>query len=139
QLLARASSHLDPALQTAAIDDAFKTRYLDENERLAEKGLRVMATARKDFEPTAFDSTGDMLALMNDVTLLALVGIVDPPRPAAKAAIATAHDAGIQVRMITGDHAVTAAAIANDLGIEGRAISGAEFAELDDDQAYEQI
>ena len=49
---------------------------------------------------------------MEDLTLLALVGIVDPPRPAAKAAIATAHAAGIQVRMITGDHAVTAAAIA---------------------------
>ena len=41
--------------------------------------------------------------------MLALVGIVDPPRPAAKAAIATAHAAGIQVRMITGDHAITAA------------------------------
>ena len=51
--------------------------------------------------------------------MLALVGIVDPPRPAAKAAIATAHEAGIRVRMITGDHAVTAAAIANELGIPG--------------------
>ena len=54
----------------------------------------------------------DLLELMEGLTLLALVGIVDPPRPAAKAAIATAHDAGIQVRMITGDHAITAAAIA---------------------------
>jgi Ca2+-transporting ATPase len=139
QLLARASSHLDPALQTAAVDDAFKTRYLDENERLAKKGLRVMATARRDFEPTAFDSTGDLLALMNDLTLLALVGIVDPPRPAAKTAIATAHEAGMQVRMITGDHAITAEAIATELGIRGRAISGAQFAELSDDQAYEEI
>ena len=49
---------------------------------------------------------------MDGLTLLALVGIVDPPRPAAKAAIATAHEAGIQVRMITGDHAITAEAIA---------------------------
>ena len=52
--------------------------------------------------------------------LLALVGIVDPPRPAAKASIATAKAAGIRVRMITGDHAVTAAAIAGQLGIDGK-------------------
>ena len=52
-------------------------------------------------------------------TLLALVGIVDPPRAEAKAAIAIAHAAGIQVRMITGDHAVTAEAIARQLGITG--------------------
>ena len=139
QLLARASSHLDPALATAEVDDGFRARYLEENERLAKKGLRVMATARKDFEPTAFEPDADLLALMDGLTLLALVGIVDPPRSAAKAAIATAHAAGIQVRMITGDHAVTAAAIAGELGIEGRAITGAQFAELSDEQADAEI
>jgi P-type Ca2+ transporter type 2C len=139
QLLARASSHLDPALAVAPVDEGFKGRYLGENERLAKKGLRVMATARKDFDPAAFDAGGDLLELMDGLTLLALVGIVDPPRPAAKAAIATAHAAGIQVRMITGDHAITAEAIAQELGIRGRAISGAQFAELDDDQALEQL
>jgi Ca2+-transporting ATPase len=139
QLLARAGSHLDPALVTAAVDDDFKARYLGENERLAKKGLRVMATARRDFDAAAFDPEADLLELMGDLTLLALVGIVDPPRPAAKAAIATAHAAGIQVRMITGDHAITAAAIAHELGITGRAISGAQFAELSEDEADAQI
>ena len=139
QMLARASSHLDPSLQPATADAGFKERYLSENERLAAQGLRVMATARRDFDPATFDAGGDMLALMQDLTLLALVGIVDPPRPTAKTAIATAHAAGVQVRMITGDHAVTAAAIANDLGIEGRAITGAQFAELDDEQADREI
>src|SRR4051812_23451721 len=139
QLLARSSLHLDPALAVASVDDAFKERYLGENERLARKGLRVMATARKDFDAATFDPGADLLGLMDGLTLLALVGIVDPPRPAAKAAIATAHDAGIQVRMITGDHAITAQAIAQDLGIEGRAITGAQFAELSDDQAYRDI
>jgi Ca2+-transporting ATPase len=139
QLLARASSHLDPALAAAAVDEDFKARYLAENERLAKKGLRVMATARKDFDPAAFDADADLLELMQGLTLLALVGIVDPPRPAAKAAIATAHEAGIQVRMITGDHAITAQAIAQDLGIKGRAITGAQFAELDDDRAVTEI
>jgi P-type Ca2+ transporter type 2C len=139
QLLARAGSHLDPALAVAQVDDAFTQRYLDENERLARKGLRVMATARKDFHPAAFDAGADLLEGMQDLTLLALVGIVDPPRPAAKTAIATAHAAGIQVRMITGDHAVTAEAIAHELGIEGRAITGAQFAELSDDDADREI
>src|SRR3954465_3083264 len=139
QLLARAWSHLDPELATAVVADAFKARYLAENERLAAKGLRVMATARKDFAPADFDPGADLLALMDGLTLLALVGIVDPPRPTAKAAIATAHDAGIQVRMITGDHAITAAAIAADLGIRGRAISGAQFAEMSDEEADAEI
>ncbi|HKE81005.1 MAG TPA: cation-transporting P-type ATPase [Solirubrobacteraceae bacterium] len=139
QLLARSSMHLDPSLVAATVDEDFKARYLDENERLAKKGLRVMATARKDFDPASFDAGTDLLELMDDLTLLALVGIVDPPRPAAKTAIALAHDAGIQVRMITGDHAVTAQAIAQDLGIEGRAITGAQFAELTDEQADAEI
>jgi P-type Ca2+ transporter type 2C len=139
QLLARASSRLDPTLAPAALDDDFRSLYLAENERLAEQGLRVMATARRDFDPAAFDAGGDLLALMEDLTLLSLVGIVDPPRPAAKAAIATAHEAGIQVRMITGDHAVTAGAIARELGIPGRAITGAQFAEMSDAQADAEI
>ena len=139
QLLARASLHLDPALVPSAADDAFKARYLEENERLAKQGLRVMATARRDFDPATFDADQDLLGLMEDLTLLALVGIVDPPRPAAKAAIADAHSAGIQVRMITGDHAITAEAIARELGIPGRAISGAQFAELTEEQADAEI
>ena len=74
---------------------------------------------------------------MKDLTLLAMVGIVDPPRPEAKAAIAEAKSAGIRVRMITGDHAVTAAAIGRELGLDGRAITGAEFAAMSDDEAEE--
>ena len=90
-------------------------------------GTIVLATGRKDFDPQTFDPSADLLPLLDGMTVLALVGIVDPPRSAAKTAIATAHEAGIQIRMITGDHAVTAAAIAKELGIPGRAISGAEF------------
>jgi Ca2+-transporting ATPase len=138
QLLARAAARPAPEnLEIVSVDDEFKQRYLDENERLASQGLRVMATGRKDFDPKTFDPSADLLPLLDGMTVLALVGIVDPPRPTAKVAIETAREAGIQVRMITGDHAVTAAAIAKELGIPGRAISGAEFhamsdAELDD-------
>jgi P-type Ca2+ transporter type 2C len=135
QLLARASSRPEPDdLAIVPVDEGFKQRYMDENERLASQGLRVMATGRKDFDPAGFDPSADLLPLIDGLTVLALVGIVDPPRPTAKAAIATAHEAGIRVRMITGDHAVTAAAIAKELGISGRAISGAEFKAMSDEE-----
>jgi len=139
QLLARCTAALDAGLRPVEADDAFRKRYLEENSRLGEQGLRVLATARRDFDPSTFDPAGDLLLQMNGLTALGLVGIVDPPRPQAKAAIAEAKLAGIQVRMITGDHAVTAEAIARKLGIEGRAITGAEFAAMSDDEALAQI
>ena len=95
----------------------------------------MLATARRDFPPDSFDPNADLLGYMQELTVLTLVGIVDPPRPTAKDAIATAKQAGIRVRMITGDHAVTAAAIASQLGIEGRAITGADFDAMSDEEA----
>jgi Ca2+-transporting ATPase len=139
QLLARSSFALDPELHPVAADDDFGRRYMDENKRLGEQGLRVLATARKDFDPATFDPQADLLPLVDGLTMLALVGIVDPPRPQAKAAIAEAKSAGIRVRMITGDHAVTAEAIARQLGIEGRAITGAEWAAMSVDEAVAAI
>jgi Ca2+-transporting ATPase len=139
QLLARSTTFLDVDLKPAPVDDEAKQRYLAENERLGEQGLRVLATARRDFQPDSFDPGADLLGYMQDLTVLTLVGIVDPARPTAKDAITTAKAAGIRVRMITGDHAVTAAAIANQLGIEGRAITGAEFSALSDEEAVAQI
>jgi Ca2+-transporting ATPase len=140
QLLARATQTLSPDdLHLIEADAGFKERYAAENQRLGEQGLRVLATGRKDFDPGSFDPNADLLPLLDGLTVLALVGIVDPPRPTAKDAIAIAHAAGIQVRMITGDHAVTAAAIAGKLGIEGRAITGAEFGAMSDDELLEQL
>ena len=62
-----------------------REKYLAYNESLGKQGLRVMALARKDFDPASFDPNADLLPLISDLTLLALVGIVDPPRPEAKA------------------------------------------------------
>jgi Ca2+-transporting ATPase len=139
QLLARAANALT-AEGTLESVDSVRDRYLAYNTQLGEKGLRVMALARRDFAPDTFDASApDLLPVVSDLTLLALVGIVDPPRPEARAAIAEAHAAGIQVRMITGDHAVTAGAIAGQLGIRGRAITGAEFAAMSDEEAGKQI
>ena len=94
---------------------------------MAKTGERVMVVARRDFDPQTFDPKAKLLDVVNDLTLLAMVGIVDPPRAEAKDAIAKCHSAGIQVRMITGDHAVTAAAIGHELGIEGKALTGANL------------
>ncbi|MBV9578341.1 MAG: cation-transporting P-type ATPase [Chloroflexi bacterium] len=139
QLLARASNALTAEGKLEPVESV-RDRYQAYNTQLGEKGLRVMALARRDFPVETFDPrAADLLSLVDELTLLALVGIVDPPRPEAKAAIAQAHEAGIQVRMITGDHAVTAGAIAAQLGIRGRAITGAEFAEMSDDEAGRQI
>ena len=76
---------------------------------------------------------------MQNLVMTALVGEVDPPRAEAKDSIAKAKNAGIRVRMITGDHAVTAGAIGRELGIDGRAVTGAEFAALSDEEAEKQI
>ncbi|HEX5287568.1 MAG TPA: cation-transporting P-type ATPase [Streptosporangiaceae bacterium] len=139
QLLARAATMLDPDTGPVPADGPVRETYLAENQRLAEQGLRVMATARRDFDPAAFDPGADLLALVTGLELLALVGIVDPPRPGARTAVAQAKSAGIRIRMITGDHAVTAAAIAGQLGIDGKVISGREFAAMSDAEAADAI
>jgi Ca2+-transporting ATPase len=139
QLLARAATILDADTGSVPADGEARQRYLTENRRLAEQGLRVIAAARKDFDPAAFDPGADLLPLVTGLELLALVGIVDPPRPAARASIATAAKAGIRVRMITGDHAVTAAAVAGQLGIDGAVITGAEFGAMSDEEALAKI
>jgi Ca2+-transporting ATPase len=139
QLLARASAAQGPDGTIVAVSEGGREKYLAENERLGALGLRVMATAQRDFDPSTFDPNADLLPLIADLELLALVGIVDPPRPEARDAIARAKEAGIEVRMITGDHAVTAEAIARQLGIEGQAITGAEFAAMSDEEAVRRI
>jgi Ca2+-transporting ATPase len=138
QLLARAGSALGPEGESYPVADV-REPYLAENDRLGAQGLRVMATGQQDFDPATFDANADLLALLDDIHLLALVGIVDPPRAEARDAITKAHAAGIQVRMITGDHAITASAIASQLGIRGEAITGAEFAAMSDEEVDRRI
>ena len=138
-LLARSTRYLGEDGQAGQLVGDARDRVLAENDRLAGEGLRVLAVARRDFDPATFDPAGDLLALVAELELLALIGIVDPPRKEARDAIALCKDAGIRVRMITGDHATTAAAIAGQLGIEGRAMTGAEFAALTDEELDAQV
>jgi Ca2+-transporting ATPase len=137
-LLAR-SAHVRDADGSLLPAEEVRDRVLAENDRLAGEGLRVLAVAARDLDPAAFRPGEVLLGEVQDLTLLALVGIVDPPRKEAKDAIARCKEAGIRARMITGDHATTAAAIAAQLGIEGRALTGTEFAALTDEELEAQV
>jgi Ca2+-transporting ATPase len=138
-LIARGGSYWLPGGEVAPITDENQPVALKENDRMAAAGERVMVVARRDFDPQTFDPKAKLIDLVKDLTLIAMIGIVDPPRAEAKDAIAKCHSAGIQVRMITGDHAVTAAAIGHALGIEGEALTGAEFASATDDELEQRL
>jgi Ca2+-transporting ATPase len=137
-LLARSAVARGADGEAVPIDQG-RERIVAANDHLAREGLRVLAVASRDIDPVSFDPGGELLAEVRELTLLALVGIVDPPRKEARDAIARCKEAGIRVRMITGDHVTTAAAIGAQLGIEGEALSGAEFAALSDDELVERL
>jgi calcium-translocating P-type ATPase len=101
-------------------------------EGMARQGLRVLALAGC---PASADRI-DVAALEGGLTFLGLVGLIDPPRPEAIAAVAECRAAGIRVKMITGDHAGTAAAIAAQIGLQNpdRVLTGADLDKLDEAQ-----
>ncbi len=110
-----------------------KDELLAVNEQLSAKGLRVLAFAARDFDDAALDvAIQDPMAAVTDLVLVSLVGIIDPLRTEAKAAVRTALDAGIDVRMITGDHTVTARAIADQLELGPGVVTGSELQKLSD-------
>jgi P-type Ca2+ transporter type 2C len=131
-LSARADRYLGES-DVMPFDAAARDRYDRANAALAEQGMRVMAVGVQDFPADAFHPAEDPKEMLDRLVLVALVGIVDPPRPEARQSIQECRDAGIRVRMLTGDHAVTAGAIAGELGIPGRAVTGADLDAIADD------
>ncbi|MCX9156408.1 cation-translocating P-type ATPase [Niveibacterium sp. 24ML] len=129
-VLALASHHLMQGL-ALPIDAELRAAYAAENEALAGQALRVLALASRRIPAAQFDPAGDLLPWVSGLSLHALVGIIDPPRAEARTAIATCRAAGIDVKMITGDHRITAAAIARELGLQGEAHEGRELDGLD--------
>ncbi|MBE7031414.1 MAG: calcium-translocating P-type ATPase, PMCA-type [Ruminococcaceae bacterium] len=102
-------------------------------EKMSKNALRVLAVAFKEIDSIPEEPTSEDLE--NGLTFMGLVGMIDPPRPEAKAAVETCRKAGIKPVMITGDHIVTASAIAKELGIleDGdKAITGAELDTMTD-------
>ncbi|MCW4028170.1 MAG: cation-translocating P-type ATPase [Candidatus Bathyarchaeota archaeon] len=138
-LIARSSNYWTPGGKIFPITEQNRSVAVEENERMAKAGERVIIVGRKDFNPQAFDPHAKLLDLMKDITLLSIVGMVDPPRVEAKDSIAKCHRAGIQVRMITGDYATTAAVIGEELGIRGKALSGAQFSAMKDEELEKEV
>ena len=117
-----------------------RDEILAANRKLSERGLRVLAFAARDLDDDAMASAlADPMAAVTDLVFVALVGIMDPLRSAAKAAVRTALDAGIDVRMITGDHTVTARAIADELGLGPGVITGTELQHLTDQEVLDRL
>ncbi|MEX6723860.1 HAD-IC family P-type ATPase [Parapedomonas caeni] len=114
---------------TAPIDPGY---WNDRIEELAAEGQRVIAVAARAMPQSK--TVLNNRDLDGELTLIGLVGLIDPPRPEAVAAVAECHAAGIQVKMITGDHAATARAIAAQIGLRNtsRVLTGADLDRMDD-------
>ena len=120
-----------------SIDPDFWHEQLDQ---LTAEGLRVLAIAEKTMDPNI--TTIDRDQALKGLTLLGLVGFADPPRPGVPEAVAACQQAGIRIKMITGDHAATAMAIAREIGIadnDSRALSGRDLDNSDDAQLAEIV
>jgi len=116
-----------------ALDDESREMIVETARRMASEALRVLAVASK---PSATLENAE-----HDMTFLGLVGMIDPPRPEAKAAIVTCEQAGIKPVMITGDHPLTAQAVARELGLlkTGRVVSGAELEAMSDAEFEREV
>ena len=126
RLLPRCTDQLSAGGQPETLDPA---QIESVAEGFAAQGMRVLLLARRVM-PRA-ELSDDCL---QELSLIGLVGMIDPPRKAAISAIRNCHSAGIRVKMITGDHAVTALAIARQIGLSAeRALTGRELALLDED------
>ena len=108
------------------------------NLEMASRALRVLALAYADCSPAPEKLSHEFLD--GSLILVALVGMIDPPRAEARKAVADRKAAGIKVVMITGDQKATAVAIASELGLpQGEALTGLELAVLSDEQLQERI
>ena len=143
-LLACCSKAYDAQGQTAALNPLQTETILARADRMAEQGLRVLAVARRDW-PAVPPNTGAH-EIESGLTFVGLIGMMDPPRHEAKSAVHLCKTAGIQVVMITGDHAATALAIARQLGIAGEldsiengVMSGTQLSALSDAALKQQV
>jgi Ca2+-transporting ATPase len=126
----------DVVLGMCALSPARLAALHAEIEHLGGQALRVLAVASRRLPA---DADPDPAAHLDRLELHALLGMADPPRPSAAAAVAACRSAGIAVKMITGDHAVTAGAVAHRLGLAGTVLTGAQLDAMDDDQLARRV
>ncbi|MBQ6172486.1 MAG: cation-translocating P-type ATPase [Clostridia bacterium] len=118
--------------------DIEKARII--TDKMSEEALRVLAVAIKEIDIVPEEPTSEELE--NGLTFIGLIGMIDPPRPEARDAVAISQKAGIRTVMITGDHVVTAAAIAKQLGIykDGdKAITGRQLDAMSDEELEKHV
>lgn len=115
------------------LDAGERERILQTARHMAKDALRVLAVA---FQEAASTTTAE-----HDMTFLGLVGMIDPPRPEAKAAVKSCAEAGVKVVMITGDHPLTAEAVARELGVlrNGRVVTGVELDAMSDSELESKV
>jgi len=129
-----ACSRVRTAEGDTPLDEAARREALDAAGRMAGAAMRVLAVSEKAGASTPEEAGREM-------TLLGLVGMIDPPRPEAKAAVAECGDAGIRVVMMTGDHPATARAVARELGVlgSGREVTGLELDSMSDEELVAEV
>ena len=130
-LLARCAQEL-VGEEIRPLTAARRAEIVQGNEELAGAALRTLGVAFRLLPKDALEQGEVDARVEHDLVFLGLIGMIDPPREEAKAAVARAKDAGIRPMMITGDHPKTAAVIAAELGIvdNGRAVTGAELEQM---------
>ncbi|KAA1172831.1 cation-translocating P-type ATPase [Marinobacter salinexigens] len=127
--------------ETRELTPERRADILRANEELAGEALRTLGVAAKQVPAESFEPDAVGEHLETDLIFIGLIGMIDPPRDEAKAAVSEALAAGIRPVMITGDHPVTAAVIGRELGIcrDDRAITGAELDKMPDERLREIV
>jgi Ca2+-transporting ATPase len=142
-VLEMSTTFSEPDGSEQALDATARGFRRSDNDKLASQGMRVLALATRRVPASQIiDANGTVNnpeSWISDLRLELLVGIVDPARTEARDAIALCHRAGIDVKMITGDHAVTAGAIAAQLGIEGEVVTGDDLDAMSDEELSARI
>ena len=133
--LLRRCTRIEEKGAVSPLSDAKREEILGVNQSMAQSALRVIGVAYRTMKEADPSPESE-----NDLIFVGLVGMIDPPREEAKAAIDVCRTAGIQVKMITGDHKITASAIGAQLGIEtDRTVEGREINEMSDEQLRECV
>ncbi len=138
-VLARCAYYYDNG-EIKPMTDEKRAEIMAANKAMADKALRVLAAAKRDWSEKPQDNTPEFLE--QDLVFVGLTGMIDPVRPEVKAAIEECRAAGIRPVMITGDHKDTAVAIAKELGIitdASEAITGAELDAISDEDICEFV
>ena len=139
EILRRCTSYLENG-KVLPMTDEKRAAVLAENKGLADRALRVLAAARREWKERP--ASNDPSYLEQDLCFIGLTGMIDPVRPEVKAAIEECRSAGIRPVMITGDHKDTAVAIATELGIissPDQAITGAALDDISDEELSKTI